>query len=380
MKKIISLSVLSVALCAPAFGAPFMAIGDGAELFVTGTVGVRADDNIFLTAPETDDVIFDLNPGAELVFGKDAQTKGSLILGMAFANYADNSHLNTELFSGSFNSRYDDGKMKLGFNLSYAELNQNTADLRGLVRRDIFNVGANTEVEISQLTSVGAGINYDNQNYKRANYSDAKTLTLPVDLFYKITPKADLALGYRYRDNQVTIGADSSDHFISIGGRGEFSPKFTGRFAIGLNTRDYDRGGDETGLGLDASFAYEVSPKTSLQFGASNDFGTSPQGKEQENLTLNAALTTKLTEEWTFTGGLSHRSIDYAADSTAPITSPVLRNGRTDGYFEGNLGMAYIVNANVRLGGSYVYRDYDSDLAGSEFTNNVFSFAVYLRY
>lgn len=343
-----------------------MAIGDGAELFVTGDVGVRVDDNIFLTANETDDVIFDLTPGLELVFGKDAQMKGSLITEVAFSNYSDNSNLNTELFSGLFNSRYDDGKMKAGFNLSYVELNQNTPDLRGLVRRDIFNVGGNTEVAFTQLTAIGAGISYDNQNYKRANYSDFKTLTIPLDVYYKVTAKTDLSFGYRYRDNSTTLGQDSNDHFLSIGARGEFTPKLTGRFAIGLNTRDYDNGGDENGLGLDASFAYEVSPKTSLQFGASNDFGTSPQGQEQENLTLNAMVVTKVSEEWSINGGVSWRSIEYRS--------------RTDDYFEGNIGAAYIVNANVRLIGAYVYRNYESNLAGSDFTNNVFSFAANLRY
>lgn len=360
------ISIVTLALSASAIGAPFMAIGDGAELFVTGDVGVRVDDNIFLTANETDDVIFDLTPGLELVFGKDAQMKGSLITEVAFSNYSDNSNLNTELFSGLFNSRYDDGKMKAGFNLSYVELNQNTPDLRGLVRRDIFNVGGNTEVAFTQLTAIGAGISYDNQNYKRANYSDFKTLTIPLDVYYKVTAKTDLSFGYRYRDNSTTLGQDSNDHFLSIGARGEFTPKLTGRFAIGLNTRDYDNGGDENGLGLDASFAYEVSPKTSLQFGASNDFGTSPQGQEQENLTLNAMVVTKVSEEWSINGGVSWRSIEYRS--------------RTDDYFEGNIGAAYIVNANVRLIGAYVYRNYESNLAGSDFTNNVFSFAANLRY
>ena len=366
MKKFITASLVSLALSAPAFGAPFMAIGDGAELFITGVVGVRADSNIFLSVNDVDDLIFDINPGAELTFGKDAQLKGALTAEVAFANYADNDHLNTELFTGRFNSRFDDGKTKFNFNLSYAELNQNTPDLRGLVRRDVFNTGANTEVEFTQLTSVGAGISYDKQKYKRTTYSDTDTLTIPVDFFYKITPKSDLVIGYRYRDNEVTIGQDSNDHFLNIGGRGEFSPKLTGRFAIGLNTRDYDNGGDESGLGLDASFSYEVSPKTSLQFGASNDFSTSPQGQEQENLTLNAALTTKLTEEWSFNGGVSWRSIDYST--------------RTDDYFEGNLGLSYVMNANVRFVGAYVYRDYKSDIRASQFSNHVFSFAANLRY
>lgn len=367
MKNKLRLALISVSLgLTGSYAAPFMAIGDGAELFLTGSLGLRADDNIFLASNSESDIIFDINPGVELTFGKNAQLKGSLTLVDAFANYSDNSDLNTQLFSGDFVTRYDDGKLKLGFNVGYHELNQNTVDVRGLVRRDVFSAGANTEVEISQLTSVGAGIAFNNENYKRRGYTDSDSLTIPVDFYYKWTPKLDLSVGYRYRDYQVDIGDDSTDHFFNIGARGEFTPKLTGKLAVGLNTRKLDRGGDDTMLGLDASFAYEISPKTSLQFGAGNDFGTSPQGQQQENLTFNAMLVTKISEEWSVNGGLSFRAIDYGS--------------RTDDYWEGQIGTAYTVNANVKIVGAYVYRQYNSDLRGSDFENNVFSLAANLRY
>ena len=366
-----------------------MAIGDGAELFVTGTLGVRVDDNILLASglaanpnlpvsatnrrnEKIDDIIFEIVPGLELTFGKDAQLKGALTLGLAFANYTDNSRLNTTLFNGDFVSRFDDGKMKLGFNAGYHELNQNSVDVRGLTRRDIFNAGANGEVEISQLTAVGAGIAFTHENYHPRTFTDSDDLTVPIDFYYKWTPKVDLSIGYRFRDHDVaTIGNDSKDHFFNVGARGEFSPKLTGKAAVGVNTRKIDGpknrgGGTETQLGLDASFAYEISPKTNLQVGASNDFGTSPQGQQQKNLTVNGMVTTKLSEVWSINGGLSWRAINYGS--------------RTDDYVEGTLGTTYIVNANIRIIGAYVHRDYSSDLRGSEFKNNVFSVAANFRY
>jgi hypothetical protein len=383
MKKSIRLALISAAMGAPAFAAPFMAIGDGAELFVTGTLGLRSDDNIFLASglplnparaasatnpvqEEVDDVIFDINPGVDITFGKNSQLQGNLSLVVAFANYSDNSNLNTTLFAGNFASKYDDGKLKLGFNLGYNELNQNSVDILGLTRRDVFNAGSNAEVEISQITSVGGAIEFRTENYKRAAYSDTDTLSIPLNFYYQLSEKVDLSLGYRYRDTQVSIGRDSTDQFFSVGARGEFSPKFTGTFAIGLNNRDIDRGGSDNQLGLDANFAYEVSPKTSLTFGASNDFGTSPQGAQQKNLTFNAGIVSKLTAEFALNTGINWRAIDYGT--------------RTDDYFEWQLGGAYTVNANVSIVGGYTYRNYSSDLAGSEFKNNVFSVSANFRY
>lgn len=378
MNKSIRYLFLSATMAAASQAAPFMAIGDGAELFATGVLGVRGDDNIFLSQNDTSDIIFDIGPGIELDFGKNAQMQGSLTLVDTFTNYTDHSDLNTNLFAGDFVSRFDDGKMKLGFNFGYHELNQNTVDIRSvngrLIRRDITNAGANAEVGVSEIFSVGGAFSFTHENYHPSSYVDSDTFTVPVSLYYKWTPKIDISLGYQYRDYQAKSGSalDSIDNFYSIGARGEFSPKLTGRFAIGLTERRFSAISDNrTGVGLDASFAYEISPKTALQFGASNDFGTSPTGQQQKNLTANALVTTKLTEDWSLNGGLSYRSIAYTYRTT---------RSRTDDYWEGTLGAAYIINANVKIVGSYVYRTYQTDLAGSEFDNNVFSVAANFRY
>lgn len=358
--------LLAASLPVVASSAPFMAIGDGAELFLTGSLGIRSDDNIFLAANAESDLIFDIAPGLALEFGKNAQLKGALTLSDSFSNYSDNSKLNTQLFSGAFRSNYDDGKLKLGFNLSYTELNQNSVDIRGLTRRDVFNVGGNTEVELSQLTKVGAGITFNHENYKRRNYTDSDSLDIPLNVFYKWTEKTDLSVGYRYRDYKVDLGSDSTDHFFNVGARGEFSPKLKGRFAVGLNTRNLERGGDDTLLGVDSGFSYEISPKTSFDFSLTNDFGTSPQGQQQKNFSLGGSLSSQISQEWSVNGGLNYRATDYGT--------------RTDDYVELTAGAAYTVNSNVRIIGGYTYRDYSSDISASEFKNNVFSVAANFRY
>lgn len=392
MKKITRIALLSASLGASTYAAPFLAVGDGAELFLTGGLGIRADDNIlFETTGEDSDLIFDITPGIDLTFGKNAQMQGSLALNVVFTSYSDNSNLNTELFNGDFVTKYDDGKLKMGFNLGYHELNQNSATVRGLTRRDVFNAGGNAEVEISQISSVGAGVTFVHENYKTdkaAGYTDSDMLTVPLDFYYKWTPKVDLSFGYRFRDTQVDIGEDTKDHFFNVGARGEFSPKFTGVFKVGFNNREFDSGGDDSTIGLDASFVYEVSPKTSLQFGAANDYGTSALGRQYESLSINGAINTKLSEEWAVNFGLAWRSLDFSSysyfDTTAITpTNPsglVVVKSYTDDFLEARLGTTYIVNTNVRLGAEYIYRDLSSDRAANEFSNNVFAVSANFRY
>ncbi len=361
-----------------------MAVGDGAELFATGALGVRADDNILLAKNATSDVIFDVTPGLELDFGKNAQMQGSLAIGDDFSFYTDHSNLNTNLFSGDFVSKYDDSKTKMGFNAGYHELNQNSVDVRAtngrLIRRDITTAGANGEVGVSEITAVGAAVNYTHGNYHPAGYVDSDTLSVPVNFYYKWTPKIDLSAGYQYTDFSAKSGSaqDSTDHFFNIGARGEFTPKLTGKFAVGYTERRLSGNGNSSLLGLDSSFAYEFSPKTTLQFGASNAFDTSPQGVQEKNLTLNGLVTTKLSEEWSVNGGVSYRRIGYFGQK-----DPTLN--RSDDYWEATIGAAYTINANLRLLGTYLYRTYkvsgsNPNLKLSEFDNNVFSIAANLRY
>lgn len=378
MKNIAKIALAALALDATVSAAPFMAIGDGAELFVTGTLGVRADDNIFLSSNAVNDTIFDLNPGLELTFGKNAQVQGSLTLVEAFSNYSSNSSLNTNLFSGDFASNFDDGKMKLSFNTGFHELNQNTVDVRptgsvgGLIRRDAFSAGAKAETEISQITSVGVGFSFAHNNYKRVGYGDSDDYTLPVNFYYKWTPKVDLSAGYRYRNYQTAIGLDSTDHFLSVGARGEFTPKLTGQFAVGVLRRTFDLGSDINMLGLDASLTLALTPKSSLQLGAGNSPDTSPQGLQQKNFSLNGALSTQISDQWSWNAGLSYRAIDYQGTATSA--------GRTDDYVEGSLGATYVVNAYARVVGAYNYRHNGSKISSGEFTNNVFSIAASFRY
>src|SRR5476649_889847 len=162
MNSLVRIAFVSMSVSATAYCAPFLAIGDVAELFMTGTLGVRADDNIFLSSHATSDTIFDIDPGAQITFGKDAQIQGSLTLVDAISRYSSKTSLDTNLFSANFASKYDDGKLNLGVTGGYTESNQNTVDLQAaaggdLIRRNVLTAGVNGEAEVSQITSVAAG-------------------------------------------------------------------------------------------------------------------------------------------------------------------------------------------------------------------------------
>lgn len=346
-----------------------MAVGDGAELFLTAGLGVRADDNIFLNSNKVDDVIFDIKPGVELVFGNNSQTKGSFSYTENISRYSQNDGLDAELSSLRFNSTYDDGKTKFSAQASFNQLNQNTVDIRTggvLSRRDVTSADVGGETSVSAKSKVAARVRYNDTDYKRVGFQDNTTLGIPLNYYYAVTSKVDLSLGARYRSTEIQNGVDSNDMFYRVGARGEFTPNLTGSIQVGFGNRDFDNGRSEDIFDLDALLKLALSPKTTLDLSASNDFGVSGQGQEQKNFTLGARLNTKVSEQLSFNAGLNFRNIDYYT--------------REDDYVEANLGVNYIVNKNVSIRGGYTYRKNDSGLVGGDFTNSVFNLAANLRY
>jgi hypothetical protein len=378
MKKYTQLVVALAALTSVSNAAPFLAIGDGAELFVTGTLGVRVDDNIFLSANGTNDTIFDIKPGLTLEFGKNAELKGSLTLVDWFTSYSDSSSLNTNLFSGDFVANYDDGKTKLSFNAGFHEMNQNTADTAAaaggkLTRRDQFQVGAKGEVEITQITSVAVGVNFDHMNYKVTGYGDTDELKVPINFYYKWTEKTSVSLGYTYTNYQTTIGQDSTDHFFNVGLRGEVLPLLKGEVAVGVDKRNISGGSSKTDPGISANLTYEYSPKTRFVITAGNNHGTSPQGAQQKNLSFGGQAIFDIDSEWSVNAGLNWRNVAYSRFGTS--------GPHEDDYIEGTIGAAYTISSSVKINAGYIHRKNSTNNSnGSEFSGNEFSVSATFRY
>ncbi len=361
---------IALLACLASTASAITKVGESAELFITGDITARTDDNIFLTdGAEVDDTIFSVAPGLKLTFGQGAQTKGSFQIAETFTRYLDNDSLDDELLSSAFNLAYDDSKLQLDFDAYYRELNQSTRDVRGntLINRDTLGASLDTQISVSEKSSTGLGISWDDTDYDSRAYSDLEEITVPFNYFYAISEKVDLSAGFRYRQSSVSIGSDSKDYYYNIGARGDFTEKFSGSFSIGYNQRSPEVGDDETGVGTEAEFEYAATAKTSLGFSIINDYTTSAEGLSQKTFSLSPSVTTKFSAQWEGSLGLTYQTIEYFS-------------GREDDYTDGRVSLAYIINDNARLTAAYNLRSNDSDLRGANFDNSIISLAAGLRF
>lgn len=376
MKHLASLAIVAATTCVAVQAAPFMAVGDNAELFVTASAQIQSDDNIYAkSTAEVSDTIYSFTPGVDLVFGKGAVNKGNVYYREEFRRYADNNQQDTELSNVGATSSYNNGVTKFDLNASYAQVAQNDRTTVGtgapadvIVRRDLTDVGAKAEFGISEKTMVGVGLAYAKTDYAPASYTDSDIWSLPVDVYYKATAKLDWSLGYRYRTTDLSgTSLDSDDHFFNLGARGEFSPKLTGQIRMGYNRRSFDGGGKEDQFGFNGDIAYAYSDKTDLRFLVGNDFGSSGTGDSTENFNLGLNVSNRFTEQWSINAGLTYRKTDYPT--------------RTDDFMEAQVGVSYVYNAYINFVASVAVRDNSSDnLATAEFSQNVFSIGANVRY
>lgn len=354
--------------------APFVALGDNAELFLTGSAVINFDDNIYLrngsaARPEVSDTVFTLSPGVDLVFGRNAATSGNFYFREDIMRYTDNDQQNASLANVGFNSLYNNGKSKLDVGAAYNEYAQNDTSAPGdIVERDVTSVRALSEFGATEKTSIGIGARFEKTDYTAGpSYRDSNVWTLPLDAYFEYSPKLQWSAGYRYRSTELSGSAvDSKDHFFNVGARGEFTPKLTGQLRVGYGMRKLDVGGDDSNLGIDSNFTYAYSPKTSYTAGVTNDFGSSALGESTKSFSINLGANTQIDEQWSWNANLSYRSVEFPSHS--------------DDFVQGGVGVAYVLSNSVNFTASYTHRKNSSDKADFEFANNVFSIGANLRY
>jgi len=390
MKHLVRNLTLVGCVGSSAFAAPFLAIGDNAELFVTADAIASYNDNILLSADapgvkKYEDTIFTFRPGFDLEYGKDSAIKGNLVGTYTMTGYSQYNEFNNQLFGIGANGSYSTGgRLTLNANASFNELDQPTVDLSSLtsvgklVEREVTDAGINGEYAFSEKISVGSGFAYSHVDFEDPAYSDQWTYTVPVNVYYELTPKVDLSAGVRYtRTDQTVLAPTAADQFDSfyynVGARGAFTPKLSGNFSVGYNTRYANRGPDDDGsIGANASLAYAYSDKTQLSLALSRDFANSTAGgSSYENSQITLSAVSAITVDWRLNASATYRLLDYTS----------ITPSQTEEYYEGSLGATYIINNHLSSSLSYTYREKSSDAGTlSEFQNNLVTLSLSARY
>jgi polysaccharide biosynthesis protein VpsM len=353
----------------------FDAVGDDAELFATGLASAAYNDNIFLshTNAKSDDV-FDLVPGLSYEFGKRAADwTGQLAFNEDFQIFSsDGGALNNEFANAVFWTKYDDSKTKLNFDASFHQADQAEVGIQNvpfLVNRDLYHADGTGEWQVTDKSSVGTGLIYDDTDYRHVGFDSWQWTEVPVNYYYKFEPKLDLSAGFRFRDNTLGSGGlDSDDYYYNIGARGEFTPLLTGQFDVGYDVQELQTKGTQGGLGADSSFTLAATEKTSVTFGVTRDYAYAPGGSVYLDSGGYAAFNSALDTQWSVNGRFGYDLNSYTLTT------------QRDNIYSGKMGISYAFSTCLTFAGSYTYSEDSSNVTADSFTNNIFSVSASLHY
>jgi len=353
---------------------PLLSFGSDVPLFITASASARYDDNVLLSATDkVHDTIYLFDPGIDLHYSGSQASMG-LTFSEQFSRYAKEHGLDDQLANLAANAAYSTQESSFSVAGAYQQIDQTTTTATNLdqtVKHSITSIQADAEIGLTAKTKLGLSPSFVRTQFPEVGFTDSDVYTLPVDLYYAVTPKSDLSVGYQYiRTTTADDSSDSKAQFINVGARGQFTPKLIGQVRVGLSYLKEDSGGaTQRQLGLEATLNYQYSPKTTFSLYANNGFAPSASGNQTEVFSSGISGNFQLSNQWT-------ADVSAGFSSTKYLIEPP----RTDHFFSLGVGVSYAVNSGFDLSASYLYRRNTSPLEELAFDDNMATFTAACRF
>jgi polysaccharide biosynthesis protein VpsM len=385
---------------------PLVSIGDSVDVFFSGSSSVKWQSNVLYDEnDEIEDLLFTLSPGFEVNVGRGVSNLDlNIITSYDILRYDDLTDLDNELFHIKAVSSYKNTRWDVSGSVSYDEKQSSGADGNTnrpgrLIESDELRASLEGEYRLSPKFSIGSGVKYSDVEYQdEPSIADRETTTIPLDIFYELSPKIDLSVGYQYRTSEVgevslgdttfgrfTNSYDKTSHFFNVGARGELLPKLTGFFKVGYretdsddsDIRSYDSGNltssksnrkSQSTLGLDADLTYSVTPKVTSRLNLRRDFGVGGEGQSTENTSVDVSATYSI-------------NMHYSASAFGGYTlREYTESDNDDNIYRIGARLSYVPNEFWRFSAGYMYVENDSDRALQSYENHILDLSASLRY
>jgi len=381
MKKLLLLSASASLLSSAAWlqASPLFSVGDNVDVFFDGSSTLTWSSNLFNDeSGEVDDLLLTLTPGFEVDFVRgESNVDLSLLARYDLLRYHDSNEVDTELAHIKAKGSYEAARLDLTASASFDE--SQTASSQGqnlpgqLFESEATRVGLEGEYQLSPKFSFGAGVNYYDTKYVSANtvgaFADREEVSVPVDIYYELTPKLDLSLGYSRVEAEVgaagSAAYDQVTNFYSLGARGELLPKLSGFLKLGYRENEFTNKGM---FGADLDFSYAVTQKLNSSLALSRDFGVGGAGDSTENSSIKLRADYSIDEQYSVSANLGYDLRDYQSSD------------REDDQYSAGVRLDYVLDENWRLSTGYTYSENDSSLALSSYVNHALNLSASLRY
>lgn len=343
------------------------------QLFVTGTLSIGYDSNIFSTAQAEGDFVSSSSLALEYVrkagmIGVNGQAAWTL------GKFADNASedfanpsLNLELVK-------DSGRTTGSYTLSAARQSQADPTIGQRTESWNYNTGLNWKYPVIERYSLAGSLGYGILDYvdNSAGLVDLTTTTASVDLFYTYTSQRDLLGGYRIRFSDTSAVNQTTDHAFTVGVSGKILAKLNGTARAGYQIRqDSATGATYGSYTASASTTWAVNKRFSITGTLNKDFSTTATESTTDTLSFNLDAQYVLNQHWTVYTGLG---VGYSEFLNG------IDGGRNDHYFTWSAGVNYSLNEHFKASLTYSYFQNWSNRTISNFERNSLTLTLSSRW
>ncbi|HEY9250524.1 MAG TPA: outer membrane beta-barrel protein [Rariglobus sp.] len=333
------------------------------QIFVTGTLSVGYDSNIFATKDGEGDFV--TNSSLALEYARRAgliSVNGNVAWNLgSFASNASedfaNPSMGLELVK---NTGRTTGSFTLGAN------RQSQADANVNQRTDAwhYNAGLNWKYPVIERYSLSGSFGYGLLDYTDNSSAlvDLSTYSASTDLFYTYTSQRDLFAGYRIRLSESSADSKSTDHAFTVGVSGKILSKLNGTVRFGYQIRQEEPSGDIFGsYTAAASTTWAINKRLSLTGTLSKDFSTTATESTVDTTRANLDAQYVFNHRWSLYSGIGGGYSEFLNG---------VDDGRKDYYFMWSAGVNYTLNDHFKASLTYSYFQNWSNRSISNFERN----------
>jgi outer membrane receptor protein involved in Fe transport len=345
------------------------------EIFVTGTVGVGYDSNIFGYNGGEGDTTY--NASLDLEYTRKAGMLGvNAGLGWDFSKFQEftsedfaNPHARLEVTKDSGRTT---GSVTAGVK------RESRADSAINIRTTSweYDAGLNVKYPVIERYSLTGLVAWNRRDFQdNFELVDLNTWSIGSDLFYVYNSQRDLFGGYRLRVTDTTADTQDVDHNFSIGTSGKIISTINGSARVGYQRRESSRAN-----GMRESFDGFSSIVSATWSGFKRLNVTGQLSSDFNTIATDASVNTTaagLDAQYAFNARVSA----FAGTGVGYTRFlGLLGDGRRDTYFTWNTGVAYTLNDHFKATLSYVHFKNWSTLAFSDYTRNTISLNLSSRW
>jgi len=358
-----------------------VSLNDGTDrIFVTGTVGVSRDSNIFASRGGAGDFVYSGGLSVEYL-RKAGWIQVNAGVGVEISRF---DKFNDEDFQNPrFNAEFSKqtGRTTGAINLTAAKQSRAEPALNTPNTSWNYNAGLNAKYPVIERYTLAAGMGYGLVKYlDNPAFVDLTTYSANLNLFYILSNERDLFGGYRFRYSETSRLTSDVDHAFNLGLSGRIIPRVNGSVSVGYQVRkpsdDLIRKsyGSTTAA---ATVSYAFNKKANLNGQLSKDFSTTALDTTLDSATASLIFQYAYNAKLNFSANVGYGRNEFLGQRGLLFGTDI---GREDTSFDWGARIAYTYSQHLALNLGYSrMRNWSNSIIG-DYTRSIWSVGASSRW